>query len=151
MEVMRKFQWREFAFFYSLTTTRKGRKCYYVQKELSNVQNLYSDIEIVLKRQIDEADSKTMRKLLSSGKSRARIFLVCLETGYQKRQFMKSAVLENMVTEEYVYVYVETSRSHFGKVPFWIDDGSENDGMDAIIKEASKRILIVDLRPLNLT
>ncbi|ETN68951.1 hypothetical protein NECAME_05407 [Necator americanus] len=80
-----------------------------------------------------------------------KVIVVCLDTAKDRRNFMKAARKLDMVSDEFVYVLLGmrgqatrgTTQLSNGLTPFWED--LENDHADdQLVKEVSKRILVVD-------
>lgn len=62
----------------------------------------------------DDMSSAQMSETLSLGKTRARIYVICLELDDDKRRLMLAAMDLDMLTNEYVYIFPEPSTRGFG-------------------------------------
>uniref|UniRef100_A0AC35EVN2 Guanylate cyclase n=1 Tax=Panagrolaimus sp. PS1159 TaxID=55785 RepID=A0AC35EVN2_9BILA len=147
------FQWNEFAFFYGVSLSSAVPRCASLQNDMDTFVSSKDNMTMVYKRSITNDSYETLRAALRRMKTNARIIVTCLEAPTSRRDFIKAAADEKMLNDEYVYLYVQTIQSGFvdtayGAQPFWIDTSPNPDGRDAELKEASKKILILDMEQL---
>ncbi|PAV61210.1 hypothetical protein WR25_06844 [Diploscapter pachys] len=101
-------------------------------------------------------DNETYYNQLRTAKTRARIFVLCMDGINERRDFMIRTTKLGMVSDEYVYILFTIRRYGFGQVttgstllsngltPLWEGLGNSNDGNDEIVKQAMSKWLIVD-------
>ncbi|KAL6738418.1 hypothetical protein Aduo_011966 [Ancylostoma duodenale] len=76
------------------------------------------------------------------------IILFCFDANSGRKRFLRKAIGMNMMDDEYQYIIMAIRNIGFvntGMTPFWEDVERRNDGMESIIKEAAKKLLIIDL------
>ncbi|PAV61372.1 hypothetical protein WR25_26379 [Diploscapter pachys] len=102
-------------------------------------------------------DNETYYNQLRTAKTRARIFVLCMDDINERRDFMIRTTQLDMVNDEYVYILFTIRRYGFGQAttgstllsngltPLWEGLGNSNDGNDEIVKRAMSKWLIVDV------
>uniref|UniRef100_A0A914CAI0 guanylate cyclase n=1 Tax=Acrobeloides nanus TaxID=290746 RepID=A0A914CAI0_9BILA len=55
----------------------------------------------------------------------------------------------NMINDEYVVIFIETTNKGFGDPPFWVDPSDSPDGKDDLAKGAFSKALVLDVQPYN--
>ncbi|KAH7702964.1 CBN-GCY-22 protein [Aphelenchoides avenae] len=86
----------------------------------------------------------TMRMQLLGVKPLARVIIGCFESNADKRNFLLAAAENDMITDEFTYIYMENTREGFGRIPFWVDQSPTPDGKDTVAKQAAEKVLVMD-------
>ncbi|GMS93596.1 hypothetical protein PENTCL1PPCAC_15771, partial [Pristionchus entomophagus] len=155
-DMMRHFGWADFAFVYS--TVGDSDKCSVLKDDVEKAVSDFNDgIQISFIYEFPEyqiSQNETTR-LLKALKSRARIFTVCLSDSLGiKRDFALSLIDAGMLTNEYVWIFVDPRTRGFVTLEdgvimdVWVDRYGRKDGRDADARTAFQRIFILtDLIP----
>ncbi|KAK5973885.1 Receptor-type guanylate cyclase gcy-5 [Trichostrongylus colubriformis] len=115
LEMFKLFEWNRAAIFY---TPNEVQFC---DTMIEDVITAFSDdylyvVDVVQKVAWDGMDSDYLTEELLRTQKIARIVLTCMDTGTQRRMFMKKVSLMNMISEEYVYISVGMASLGFGQV-----------------------------------
>ncbi|KAI6230744.1 Guanylate cyclase [Aphelenchoides fujianensis] len=142
--VLNAFNWTQIAFLYTANKDPDQHVpvCPYLSETIESGSTYLSNVTGLYTRQITNTTVDAFQSALRSFKTRARIIVVCLENALPKRNLMLAAIKAEMVSKDYVFLFVQgsTSMLRFGDPPFW----EGNDGQDAVLKEAFKRVLTLD-------
>ncbi|XGW27217.1 hypothetical protein V3C99_007654 [Haemonchus contortus] len=158
------FEWNRVAIFYN------SNEVNYCDIIIDDANAAFSDdstyvVDIVQQVVWDGKESDFIRDQLLRTKNIARIIVICLDTPKSRRNFMKIASQLDMVSEEYVYVMLGMRGFAFGQVPIGVDERNKaapistlsngltpfwedldnNHADDAIVKDAARRMLTVDI------
>uniref|UniRef100_A0A1I7UYY7 Guanylate cyclase n=1 Tax=Caenorhabditis tropicalis TaxID=1561998 RepID=A0A1I7UYY7_9PELO len=136
----------------------------YCSKMMDDVEAAFSDpatpsVNIVVKAEMYLNDNATTDIVMQSVKNRARIVLWCTQTSQEKRDYLIKISQHNMIGNDYVHVMlsmrsiafgVQTSLgktvfTQSGLTPVWESFTEGTDGMEGIVKEAAKRMLVLDV------
>uniref|UniRef100_A0A7I4YP18 Guanylate cyclase n=1 Tax=Haemonchus contortus TaxID=6289 RepID=A0A7I4YP18_HAECO len=148
-------EWNRVAVYYTPNEVQ------YCDTMISDLTTAFSDdtkyvVDLVQVVAWDGLDSDYFTDQLLRTKKIARIIIMCLDTATNRRAFMKKVSLMDMISEEYVYVMVGMRGFGFGQstkgigelsnglTPFW-EDLDNNHADDAIVKNAARRMLSVDI------
>ncbi|KAI6230046.1 Guanylate cyclase [Aphelenchoides fujianensis] len=142
--VLNAFNWTQIAFLYTANKDPDQHVpvCPYLSEIIESGSTYLSNVTGLYTRQVTNTSVDGFQSALKSFKTRARIIVVCLENALPKRNLMLAAIKAEMVSKEYVFLFVQgsTSMLRFGDPPFW----EGNDGQDQVLKEAFKRVLTLD-------
>ncbi|KAH7707508.1 CBN-GCY-22 protein [Aphelenchoides avenae] len=132
--MMQQFQWRDFAFFYTARRSDLIPTCSYIADAITYVIMGRTDLNVslVLKSNMNNDSYETMRMQLLGVKPLAR-----------------AAAENEMITDEYTYIYMENTREGFGRIPFWVDQSPTPDGKDTLAKQAAEKVLVMDAQAAN--
>ncbi|KAH7712621.1 guanylyl cyclase [Aphelenchoides avenae] len=152
LSIMDEFDWYEFAFFYTARRSELVPTCSLIADAVSRVTNGQSEFNtsLIFKRNLNNDSYNSMRLQLLGMKTQARIIVGCFESNMDKRNFLLAAAENEMISDDYVYIYVENTREGFGLTPFWVDQFNDPpDGKDLIAKTAAENVLVMDAQPAN--
>ncbi|KAH7713655.1 guanylyl cyclase [Aphelenchoides avenae] len=109
------------------------------------------NVSLVFKRNANNDSYEMLRSQLANVKPLARIVVGCFESPLDKRNFLLAAAENDMISEEYTYIYMENTRQGFGATPFWADQITEDgyDGKDELAKKAAERVIVMDAQAAN--
>ncbi|WKY07274.1 hypothetical protein Q1695_007035 [Nippostrongylus brasiliensis] len=156
LQLFSTFSWNRVAIYYSPNEVQ------YCDGIIDDALTAFSDestyyVEVVQKVVWDRVDNKYLSDQLQRTKNLARIVVLCMDTGKDRRTFAKRAHALDMASEEYVYVLLGTRGFGFGQsmggglkelsnglTPFW-EDLLNNHTDDAVVKEVARRMLTVDI------
>ncbi|KAK6751852.1 hypothetical protein RB195_003338 [Necator americanus] len=145
LQLFQMFEWNRVAIFYTPNEVQ------YCDSIIDDTMAVFADestyyVEVIQKTVWNRQDDEYFRNEMLRAKRSSRIIVVCLDTAKDRRNFMKAARRLDMVSDEFVYVLLGMRGFAFvsnGLTPFWED--LENDHADdQLVKEVSKRILVVD-------
>ncbi|EYC04314.1 hypothetical protein Y032_0088g2137 [Ancylostoma ceylanicum] len=146
LQLFSTFAWDRVAIFYTPNEVE------YCDSIIDDAMAAFSDetsyyVNVVQKIAWDRQDGDYIRNQMRRAKASTRVIVMCLDTAKDRRAFMKIAVALDMVSDEFVYVFLGMRGYGFvsnGLTPFW-EDLENNHADDQIVKEAAKRILTVDV------
>ncbi|KAL6738181.1 hypothetical protein Aduo_011756 [Ancylostoma duodenale] len=146
LQLFSTFAWDRVAIFYTPNEVQ------YCDSIIDDTMTAFSDessyyVNVVQKISWDRLDSDYIRTQMRRAKASSRIIVMCFDTAKDRRTFMKIATALDMVSEEFVYVFLGMRGYGFvsnGLTPFW-EDLENNHADDQIVKEAAKRILTIDV------
>ncbi|KAK6751851.1 hypothetical protein RB195_003337 [Necator americanus] len=146
LQLFQMYDWNRVAIFYSPNEVQ------YCDSIIDDAMGAFADestymVEVVQKSVWNRQDDDNFRNQMLRAKRAARIIVMCLDTAKDRRTFMKTALRLDMVSDEFVYVLLGMRGFAFvanGLTPYW-EDLENNHADDQIVKEASLKLLVVDV------
>ncbi|KAI6171166.1 Guanylate cyclase [Aphelenchoides bicaudatus] len=126
--ILAEFDWVDVAFLFT-TAQDINAVCGYFADTFETQSNLTEAINPVVIKRMSNPSVKDFDTIMKTIKGRARIIITCFERPVEKRNYMLSAINNEMI-----------SSVGFGSPPFWVG----TDGRDGEIREAARTILIMD-------
>uniref|UniRef100_A0AC35GHN4 Receptor ligand binding region domain-containing protein n=1 Tax=Panagrolaimus sp. PS1159 TaxID=55785 RepID=A0AC35GHN4_9BILA len=151
-EVFNLYEWNEFAFFYAVRLNSIIPRCGYLQTDMDSYVSSMDNMTMVYKRSTVNDSYDSLRTILRRMKKTTRILVTCFEDNSDRRNFMLAALDEGLITNEYVFIFLQVKQDGFGyPTPFWVDTVAPIDGRDDDVKKACEKLLILDLQEVNTT
>ncbi|ETN68949.1 ligand-binding protein, receptor family, partial [Necator americanus] len=161
LQLFQMYDWNRVAIFYTPNEVQ------YCDSIIDDAMVAFADestymVEVVQKSVWNRQDDDNFRNQMLRAKRAARsIIVMCLDTAKDRRTFMKTALRLDMVSDEFVYVLLGMRGFAFvslflgqavrgnaemanGLTPYW-EDLENNHADDQIVKEASLKLLVVDV------
>uniref|UniRef100_A0A0N4ZPS8 Guanylate cyclase n=1 Tax=Parastrongyloides trichosuri TaxID=131310 RepID=A0A0N4ZPS8_PARTI len=144
-----KHDWKQFAFFYSASSTDPLTVCYYVQSDIDTVVYQIPELSMIYKRGITTYSDADLADSIYRMNVTARIIVTCFDDIDTQLRFLSTISLLSVNNDEYVFIFIETWKKGFGDPLIW--ETSKNDTINSNIKQAVKHAIILDLQPYNTT
>uniref|UniRef100_A0A1I7XIH6 guanylate cyclase n=1 Tax=Heterorhabditis bacteriophora TaxID=37862 RepID=A0A1I7XIH6_HETBA len=114
LSVMRHFNWNEFAFIH--TPSEDPQKCPIFLTDIQKAVYANPDFTISYQGQFRNPTIDEITQTLLEVKSKARIIVLCLSLPQNKRSFMLRASEQNMLGDDYVYIFADLGTRGYSKL-----------------------------------